>query len=99
MPLHKMETMTMDRYKVYSLDVWGGEEVGDWEINNWFNAGEMEIPEEAEGDEIVEIMIKEGYFTDLARGKVEIEDYADGWLYAIRIEDGYPLFNLELVRE
>lgn len=89
----------MKKYQVYNLDVWAGNEEGEWELNNWFKAGVVEISEEAEEAEIIEILIAEGYFNESARGNISVRDECNGWLYIEREADGYPIYNLELIEQ
>ena len=91
----------MITYQVLSLDVWGGEEEGTFEKNDFYNAGEIEVNGEANESEILSKMIEEGFLAShCTLESVAIHDYnAMGEYYEVKdAKSGYPLYDLQQKR-
>ena len=90
----------MNTYQVMSLDVWAGDEEGTFEKNNFFNAGQIQLPDCASDEQILQAMIEEGYLNANATLEtVEIQDHScDGfYLEILERANKHPLFDLRKV--
>ena len=87
--VHKM------KYKVLSLDVWAGEEKGEWVKNNFFHVDTIEFPLYPYSEDIIESLIQIGFLNAKTRKKVLVEDYNGmGEYYNVTDNKGYPLCDL-----
>ena len=89
-----MQTIEKLRYKLLSLDVWGGEE-GEFDINNWFYLDTLEVDEMTQDSEIINELIDLGFLKDSACKLVEIVDMGEV-LRIIESKTGFPLYDLTL---
>ena len=80
------------RYEVHSLDVWGNPRDG-YEINNQFNAGELEIHEENDDEEgIRQALVDQGHIRAQFRDAMVVDsDGSDGW--EVREPEEAPTFT------
>jgi len=61
------------KFKILSIDAWGGTERGSWEWNNWHTIGEIEaIPDT--NRKILKLLREEGFLSRGSIGAVEIDD-------------------------
>jgi len=61
-------------FKVLSIDAWGNCEDGyDW--NNWFNVGEIELPESPSNEQILKCALNAGYITQIDGGDVDDDQF------------------------
>lgn len=85
------------KYQVLSIDAWAGNEEGEWDCNDWFKTGVIEIPASVEGNAIIELMIEEGFFKPKALGLVVSEDISDSTIRLSCESSFEPLYDLVLI--
>lgn len=85
------------KYKVLSIDAWAGNEVGEWDCNDWHKAGVVEIPYSVEGNAIIELMIEEGFLKPSAIGLVMVEDISDSTIRLSCDSSFEPLYDLVMI--
>lgn len=85
------------KYQVCAIEAWAGDEEGSWDVNNWFNAGVIEIGDEPIEQEIVQLMIESGHLKPAALGGVYIDDPANGTMRVCDAETHEPLYDLSLI--
>jgi hypothetical protein len=93
-----METATLEKWQLCSLDVWAGEEEGAWDINCWYNAGVIELPEDFTNEGVLALLLEEGYLirTD---GLAVNDDWSNGYYMQIvdTTNNDYPVYSLSLI--
>ncbi len=85
------------RVQVKALEAWAGSELHEWDVNNSFAAGELEVTDGMLRQEIIELLIAEGYLKEVARnGGVYIDAiWSEHWLMRIlSTEDYQPLYDI-----
>lgn len=85
--------MSNKNYNLLSIDAWAGSE-GDWEWNNWFKVGIVNIDINGNDESIIKHLINEGFLTSDSIAKV----YADDDQYNIVIKDcstHEPIYAIE----
>lgn len=89
------EPVKMQKWQVWSLDVWGNDEDG-FNVNDRYDWGFLQLPEDV-SDEVVIRTIKDfGFFTkDAVVGDFEI-DGDDSIIYITDVDTGCPLCELVL---
>lgn len=94
---------SMIKLKVIDLDVWGNQEDG-FEINNFFNVGEIEFPKKSDPYSISKSLLKTklvsgGFLKPEAKRKIDLDDcsYADFFYQVIEKKTGKPLYNIEVI--
>jgi len=85
------------KYQVLSIDAWAGDEAGEWDCNDWFKSGVIEIAEGVEGNAIIELMIEEGFLKPKALGLVVSEDISDSTIRLSCESSFQPLFDLVMI--
>lgn len=65
------------------------------EENNRHKVGAIEAADEATDAELIELLISEGFLAELARNKVALDDYSDGYEIDVVDDDGRKLFVLQ----
>ena len=68
--------MNAKTYKVLSIDAWADGDDG-WMWNAWFNVGAIALDINSEDETILEVMVDEGYLTQLGANLSMVED--DGY--------------------
>ena len=93
----------MIKLKVIDLDVWGNQEEG-FEINNFFNIGEIEFPKKSDPHSISKSLLKTklvsgGFLKPEARRKIDLDDCSsmDFFYQVTEKKTGKPLYNIEVV--
>lgn len=85
------------KYKILSIDAWAGNEEGEWDCNDWYHIGVVEIPEGVEGNAIIELMIEEGHLKPKALGLVVAEDISDCTIRLSCESSFQPLYDLVMI--
>jgi hypothetical protein len=88
--------------KIVDLDVWGNAEDG-FEVNNFFNLGEITFPRKSDPytiskRSIKSKLVKEGFILSTATRKIELDDFSsmDFFYRVIERKTGKPLFDIEV---
>lgn len=68
-----MKTENAKTYQVLSIEAMAAFEPGEWEWNNWFHAGTIELTD-SELDNPIESMIQAGFLKDAARELGAVDD-------------------------
>ena len=94
-----MEVSKLDVYKVSSLDVWAGDEVGEWDINDYFNVGTLELPESFSDAGLMCAMMQQGYLKDTIKLEgLGIHNYENGFIEVCDADDNWkPVYHLILM--
>lgn len=83
------------KWKVRSLDVWGNAEDG-FDVNNEFNAGQIEIPWGSDDAELLKLFKKKDYLQDDVTLKdVEFDEQSSDGFFAVQDKKtGEPLYHV-----
>jgi hypothetical protein len=91
----------MIKFRVISLDVWGGDEEGTYEKNNFYNLGTIEVNEMDEDikDSMINALIEADILVPECRSMIYIVDnYGNGDYYEILDkETDRPLLDLQQI--
>ena len=66
--------MSKATYKVLSIDAWADGDDG-WTWNAWYNAGSITLDIDSEYDDILQVMVDEGYIKNPSLGDIEDDQY------------------------
>ena len=66
--------MSNKNYNLLSIDAWAGQSEGEWEWNNWFKVGIVDIDINSSNENIIKHLINEGFLTSDSIAKVYAED-------------------------
>jgi hypothetical protein len=83
----------MSKFAVVSLDVWGNVEEG-FEVNDQWKIGTVEFDADASDEEIVNVLIEDGYLTNGTKAEDLDFDGDDSFIMISAAETGLPIFNL-----
>jgi hypothetical protein len=89
--------MKAEEYKVIQLDVWTGDSEGEWIKNNFFNIGKVCIPEDANDQDIIHILIRGGYLKAEAIEACKVTDHCNGYIEILDKSTYEPIYDLQLV--
>lgn len=80
-------------FPVLSIDAWGNPEEG-YEWNQWFHVGSIDLDLKNEDQDIIQLMIDEGYLKEGSKDLGEVED--DGFnIVILNKVTREPLFAIE----
>ena len=65
-----------------------------WDINQWYKRDTLDIDEEMSDEEIIQLLIDEGYLSPKALSLVGIDDSSENCLTIRHLDSGQPLYNL-----
>ena len=83
----------LQTFPVLSIDAWGNPEEG-YEWNQWFHVGSIDLDLKNEDQDVIQLMIDEGYLKEGSKGLGEVED--DGFnLVILDKTTRQPLFAIE----
>ena len=86
-----------DKYLVYSIDVWSGEEPGLWDKNDWFRIGEITIDEDFTNQDILNELVALDFLHNDAGLEIHNHDCEGNYYEIVRVNDQYPILDLNKV--
>lgn len=89
---------TQLRVDIYTLDVWAGEEEGEWDINNWFLEGSLHVDEDTEGESLIHLALEKigAENIDALLETHEVDEVCDTCIKLVKKSDGYPVLELQV---
>ncbi len=87
----------MDKFNVLNLEVLGND-IDGFEVNDMHKVGTIELAQDIEDEQIVELLVEEGYLSGYAHGRCEV-DQQESYIYINERESGKPLFQLQLINQ
>lgn len=79
-------------YEVRQLDMWHTED--EWTENNSMVIGKVLIDYDMEDDDIINLLIEEGYLAKVYKGKVTFSEWSDGRFEIVRVDNDEPILAL-----
>lgn len=87
------------KYKVYELDIWSGEEEGDWIKNDYFFVGKITLSDMPSDNEILEALEESLGYAKESNRDVDIinRDCEGSYFEIVDAKTGYPCLDLKRV--